>query len=378
MIPQRQLEFMSGCRPPARAVERRPAGSSPAPQHVDGGSPRPSAGTKGSRSDRTVTPCSPAARASSGSRVPMARWVTSQVERSRGAENRGWPCPIISEAATRRPGSWVWSGRRPRTLTGGRSQVDDVVFPSASTGTIRAEGSPTRTSTAPLTRTTITAATWAIHRPSRPAPAPNANSARAARTRPAVGCANESSRRPLNSSACRDGHVTASDRRRPGLPRRPPSQQRPDPAQHRPICRPRAIISDPNGDESLHGVGIEHDLDMQRQPFSHRPHRQPSQHKHRPTSSSTIGQPESGDALDYEDPDGTPRLGIDPLGPVPTQPSLAVERLSLCARSLIHVETSLKVLARPRGVGAPPGPPMSYLRNIPNGCDNDLLGRIIF
>ena len=58
------------------------------------------AGRKGNRSDRTVTPWSPAARASSGNLVPRTRWLTSQVERSREAENLGHPEGTTREAAS--------------------------------------------------------------------------------------------------------------------------------------------------------------------------------------------------------------------------------------------------------------------------------------
>jgi len=75
------------------------------------------------------------------------------------------------------------------------------------TGTTRAAGSPTRTNTVPARSMMLVAVTLASHRPSKPAPAPNANKALAARTRPGVGCAHESSFRPRISSS-RYGRAT--------------------------------------------------------------------------------------------------------------------------------------------------------------------------
>src|SRR5205085_2735802 len=77
-------------------------------------------------------------------------------------------------------------------------QIDHLSAQASSTGTTRVDGSPTCTDTIPLGAWTSAADTFATHRPSNPAPAPSANSARAARIRPGVGCAHASERSELD------------------------------------------------------------------------------------------------------------------------------------------------------------------------------------
>jgi hypothetical protein len=84
------LEVRMRCGPPTVTVDWGAAAHRP-PRSAANASSSGRAGTNSNRSDRTVTPWSPAARASSGNLVPMARWLTNQVERSREAENLGHP-----------------------------------------------------------------------------------------------------------------------------------------------------------------------------------------------------------------------------------------------------------------------------------------------
>ena len=129
----------------------------------------------------------PAAAASSGSRVPALRWHVSQVERSRGRESRGCPggtwSRAISELARLRDND------DPPTRNSCPAEVANVRISSSHrwrTGTIRGDGAPTVTNTVSPPSTTSRALIRVTQRPSSPAPAPRAISARAARRRAGV------------------------------------------------------------------------------------------------------------------------------------------------------------------------------------------------
>ena len=137
---------------------------------------RPAARRSSSRSESTVTPWRPAARHSSGSRVPASRWATSQVERRRAGASRG--CPVGTTSRSVRCPVRRADMERPPTRNSSpavAARASELVLPLRQGHDVAGGGLPHHHVDARArTASTSRAPTRVTHRPSSPVPSPSA------------------------------------------------------------------------------------------------------------------------------------------------------------------------------------------------------------
>ena len=366
--PARELQVVPGRR---STTGRRPAGRDGAhdrPRSISTALPSSTAGTNGSRSDSTVTPCRPAARGQLGQPGPHGQ-VRDQPRRAQPRRRQRGMTVGHHDRRRQRPGP-VAGGRvttDQELVPGRRSQVDDLVLPHRQHRNHPGGGSPTRTITVRRRASTSRAVTRATHRPSSPAPAPSANRARAARTRPGVGCANASSPQARDLLGACTGRATwrRADRRAVashGARRVSSGPTRRSTARY--VARDRSSAR-PDRHETLHRVRVQHHLDIKRQPLPYRPRGQPSQHPHDPAQRPAPSSKTQPQRQHNRPNSNASARRLDPLGPVTGAEPLNCRRPD-CRCAPVPLSTSrppIKVLARPREcLPHSPGPPIYLLQ----------------